>query len=278
MGISGRFFRLLGAFILLVGLIIVLVPLYITIITAFKTQQQSTLDFFSFPGALFLGNFNHVLGRAQFLRFLANSLMISTASVALIVLLVPMASFAIARNGKRGYYSTLYFFIVLGIFIPFQVIMLPISSFMTKLNLNNIFGVILFYLGVSFMKGVFLLVKYIRTNVPIELEEAANIDGASIAFTYFKVTFPLLKPMISTIMIMDFLWIWNDFMLPLIVLNRSPASWTLPLFQYNFKTQYTFEYNLAFAAVLLSILPVLFLYAFAQRYIIEGLSAGSVKG
>lgn len=275
---SPRILRLVGYSILAVGLAFVLVPLYITIITAFKTQQASTVNFFSLPLPLYFGNFESVLGRAQFWRFLANSTIISTVSVALIVLLVPMAAFAIARNGKHRYYSTLYFFIVLGIFIPFQVIMLPISSFMTRFHLNNIFGVILFYLGVSFMKGIFLLTKYIRMSVPIELEEAAYIDGASVAFTYFKVTFPLLQPMVSTIMILDFLWIWNDFMLPLIVLNRSPASWTLPLFQYNFKSQYTFEYNLAFAAILLSILPVTIVYAFAQRYIIEGLSVGSVKG
>lgn len=275
---KNRFASILAGCLLALGLVAILFPLYLTLVTSLKTQQESTLHFFALPTSLYLDNFKSVLGKSQFWRFVLNSIVISVASVSLIVLLVPMASFSIARNGKKRYYSSLYFFIVIGIFIPFQVIMLPISAFMTKLRLNNIMGVVLFYLGVSFMKGVFLLTKYIRNSVPVELEEAAYMDGASVSFTYFRVVLPLIGPMVSTIMIMDFLWIWNDFMLPLILLNRSPASWTLPLFQYNFKTQYTFEYNLAFSAILLSMIPVVMIYVFAQRYIISGLTAGSVKG
>jgi raffinose/stachyose/melibiose transport system permease protein len=275
---SNRPGRVLSGFLIAIGMATILSPLYLVIVTSLKTQRESTLNFFSLPAVPYLGNFRSVLGRAQFWQFLLNSTMISVVSVSLILLLVPMASYAMARNGKKPYYSVLYAFIVGGIFIPFQVIMLPISVMMTRLHLNNIVGVILFYVGVSFMKGAFLLTKYIRTAVPIELEEAAFMDGASVAFTYFRIVVPLIKPMISTIMIMDFLWIWNDFMLPLILLNRSPASWTLPLFQYNFQTQYTFEYNLAFVAILLSMIPVILLYAVAQKYIISGLTAGSVKG
>jgi raffinose/stachyose/melibiose transport system permease protein len=275
---SNRPGRVLSGFLIAIGMAAVLTPVYLVIVTSLKTQRESTLNFFSLPAVPYFGNFQSVLGRSQFWQFLLNSTVISVVSVSLILLLVPMAAYAMARNGKKGYYSVLYTFIVAGIFIPFQVIMLPISVVMTRLHLNNIVGVILFYLGVSFMKGVFLLTKYIRTAVPIELEEAAFIDGASVVFTYFRVVVPLIKPMISTIMIMDFLWIWNDFMLPLILLNRSPANWTLPLFQYNFQTQYTFEYNLAFVAILLSMIPVILLYAVAQKYIISGLTAGSVKG
>ena len=114
--------------------------------------------------------------------------------------------------------------------------------------------------------------------IPQEMEEAAYVDGASTFQTYTKIVFPLLKPMLATVLIKMALWTWNDFMLPLVTLNRSWKYWTLTLFQYNFKTTYSFDYNLAFASFLLSMLPVMVVYVFAQKYIIQGLTTGAVKG
>ncbi len=125
--------------------------------------------------------------------------------------------------------------------------------------------------------GVFLFVAYMD-SVPRELEESAFIDGAGVVQTYIQIVFPLVKPMTATIMILNGLSVWNDFMLPLLLLNKSKDSWTLQLFQYNFKTTYSFDYNLAFASFLLSMLPVMVVYVFAQKYIIQGLTTGAVKG
>ena len=122
-----------------------------------------------------------------------------------------------------------------------------------------------------------MFVNYIR-GLPYEIEESAQIDGCSVFQTYVKIVLPLVKPMISTLLIMDTLWIWNDFMLPLLILNRSQAIWTLPLFQYNFKTEYSFNYTMAFTAYLLAMLPMLIIYCMGQKYIVKGLTAGSVKG
>ena len=115
-------------------------------------------------------------------------------------------------------------------------------------------------------------------GLPYEIEEAAQIDGCSVFQTYVRIVLPLVKPMIATITILDLLWFWNDFLLPLLMLNRSRDIWTLPLFQYNFKTEYSFNYTMAFTAYLMAMLPMLIIYCFGQKYIIKGLTAGSVKG
>ena len=122
----------------------------------------------------------------------------------------------------------------------------------------------------------FLLVNYIR-NVPVDLEEAAYIDGCTTVQAYVRIVLPLLKPMTSTVIVLNALWIWNDFQMPLMILNKLPDTWTLPLFQYNFKSQYSFDYNMAFASYLIAMIPVLIAYICAQKHIVEGLTAGAVK-
>ena len=165
---------------------------------------------------------------------------------------------------------------MLGLFIPSQIVLLPIVKQMASLNMMNIWGLVLLYVTFSLTRGVFLFVNYIRV-LPIEIEEAAQIDGCTVVQTYFRIVIHLIKPMISTLVIMDALWFWNDFQLPLFLLNRSRDFWTLPLFQYNFKTEYSFDYPMAFTAYLISLLPMLVVYCCCQKHIINGLTAGAVK-
>lgn len=138
-------------------------------------------------------------------------------------------------------------------------------------------GLIVLYITYSLTQGVFLYQGYLRTVIPGEVEEAARIDGSGILTTYTRIIFPMMKPMTGTIIILNSLWIWNDFLMPLLVLNRSNAYWTLPLFQYNFKSQYAFEFNLAFATFVLSIAPIIVIYACFQKHIIAGLTSGAIK-
>jgi raffinose/stachyose/melibiose transport system permease protein len=147
---------------------------------------------------------------------------------------------------------------------------------MAALKLMNQWGLILLYITFSLTRGAFLFVNYIRA-LPLEIEEAAQIDGCNVLQTYFRIVIHLIKPMISTLVIMDILWYWNDFMLPLFLLNKSRDMWTLPLFQYNFKTEYSFNYPMAFTAYLLALLPILVVYCACQKHIINGLTAGAVK-
>ncbi len=269
-----KFFRNI---LLACGLTLILFPLYLVVINSFKSLEEAGRNFFALPSTLRPDNFIELFTNSNYWIFLRNSLKITVISVALILIFVPSVSYAIARNFERKYYKAVYFYLLMGLFIPSQVIMLPVTKMMTRLNLLNHEGLIVLYAAFSLTQGVFLFVNYIR-GLPYEIEESAQIDGCSVFQTYVRIVLPLVKPMISTLLIMDTLWIWNDFMLPLLILNRTQNIWTLPLFQYNFKTEYSFNYTLAFSAYLLAMLPMLIIYCLGQKYIIKGLTAGSVKG
>lgn len=274
---DGFVWNLLRDVLLLAGLVLILGPLFLVVINSFKTLEEAAKNFFALPSSLNLDNFKSLFLDSNYWTFVKNSATISIISILIILLLVPSVSYAIARNFNRRYYKTVYFYLLMGLFIPSQVIMLPVTKMMTNLNMLNKTGLIILYASFSLTQGVFLFVNYIR-GLPYEIEESAYIDGCGVFQTYTKIVLPLVKPMLATIIIMDVLWIWNDFMLPLLVLNRSRDLWTLPLFQYNFKTEYSFNYTMAFTAYLMAMLPVLIVYCLGQKYIIKGLTAGSVKG
>ena len=195
-----------------------------------------------------------------------------------VVLVVPLVSYAIARNmDQKKYYKFLYFFLLIGIFVPFQVKMMPLVQVMSNFHMLNVSGITVVYIASSVCEGVFLYVAFIQ-GVPGELEESAYMDGAGPLYTYGKIIFPLLKPMTATVLIMDGLWFWNDFFLPLLALNKTPDNYTLTLFIYNFKSQTTVNYSLIFAGLLLVMLPIMILYVFLQKQIMGGLVNGAVKG
>lgn len=271
------FSRSICYIVAIAGMLVILLPFYVTLITAFKTPQESAQSFFAFPKGLYLENFKTVFAKAGYFKYFMNSVVVTVSSLILIYVLVTMISYSIARSMKRHmYYKIIYGVIVLGMFVPFQVIMVPLVQFMGSLGLSNKFGLILLHVTYAAMQGVFLLVSYIQ-NVPVDLEEAAYIDGCTTIQAYVKVVLPLLKPMTSTVLVLNALWIWNDFQMPLMILNKLPDTWTLPLFQYNFKSQYSFDYNMAFASYLIAMVPVLIAYFAAQKNIVEGLTAGAVK-
>lgn len=274
---EGLGWRIARDLLLLSGLFLILMPLFLVVINSFKTLEEAGRNFFAFPSSFNLNNFKELFQNNNYWIFARNSLIISVISVTFILVLVPAVSYSIARNYTKRYYKSIYYYLLMGLFIPSQVIMLPVTKLMTNLNLLNRTGLILLYLAFSLTQGVFLFVNYIR-GLPYEIEESAFMDGCNVFQTYTRIVFPLIKPMISTLLIMDLLWIWNDFMLPLLILNRSQELWTLPLFQYNFKTEYSFDYTMAFTAYLMSMLPMLIVYCLGQKHIIKGLTAGSVKG
>jgi len=263
---------------LVLGSLTIFFPMYLTIVTAFKTPAETAKNFFALPRTFYVDNFKYILERAEFLTYVKNSVIVTVVSVTLISVITPMVSYAIARNMDHSkFYKGLYMYILLAIFVPFQVIMVPLVLVLQRIKLMNLNGLIICYLSFALAQAVFLYTGYIK-SVPLELEESAFMDGCSVVQTFFRIVYPLIMPMTATIIIMNSLWIWNDFLLPLLVLNKSSKMWTLPLFMFNFKTQYTFEANLAFAAFLLALTPIIILYAFMQRYIIDGLTKGALKG
>lgn len=258
------------------GMIIIIIPLYVTLATALKTPSQTAVSFFSPPSSLYLGNFAEIVDSPKFWTYVMNSFVITLISVALILAIVPMVSYAISRNAKRTYYAFLYTFILSGIFVPFQVIMLPMAKHMAELDLLNRSGLIIMHVAFSLTQGTFLCVGYLKT-IPLELDEAARIDGCGVWRTFTSIIYRLMSPILATLVVLKSLLIWNDFLLPLLMLNRSNEFWTLPLYIYNFKSDYSFNYNLAFAGFCMSMAPILIVYVLTQRFIINGLTEGALK-
>lgn len=264
--------------LIVIGMIFILFPLYLTVITALKTKGELLRNFFTLPESLYLGNFQYILSKPDYFSAIGNSLFITGTALAVMLITLPTLSFALSRGMKSArLFKVIYYLIIAGIFVPFQVRMLPLMKMMTAIGLMNRTGIIILYIATSTCEGTFLYVGFLA-HIPQDLEEAAYIDGASTNLLYWKIIYPLMLPITATVMIKNGLWIWNDFMLPLLMLNKSAQYHTVTLFQHAFKTAYTADYTLAFATFIMSILPIMLLYLFCQKYIIAGLTSGAVKG
>ena len=266
------------SYLLLVsGGILILLPLLYTVLSSFKTTKQIMDNFFAWPDSWTLDNYKRLFSDGIGDYFL-NSTIVTILSIVVVMIFVPMAAYSIARNmSKKKAYSIMYLLLILGIFVPFQVIMIPITVMMSKLGWANIWGLVLLYLTYAIPQTLFLYVGYIKMSIPEGLDEAAQIDGANKFTTYFKIIFPMLKPMHATTLIINALWFWNDFMLPLLILNKDSKLWTLPLFQYNYTGQYFNDYGPSFASYVIGIITITIVYLIFQKNIIAGMSNGAVK-
>jgi raffinose/stachyose/melibiose transport system permease protein len=265
---------LLTALLLFVSLSI-LIPLYITVITALKTPAEAAEGSLALPADPQWGNFSGAIELTNFPRALFSSLLITVFAVGLTILTNSMVAYAIARNMERGFFKGLYFYFISALFVPFAIIMLPIAKETALLNLDNRLGLIFLYIIFGLSLNIFIYVGYLR-SIPKELEEAAVIDGATVWQTFWKVIFPLLTPINATVGIIMTVWVWNDFMLPLVMLSDRD-SFTLPLVQYVFQSQFTTDFSLAFASYLMALTPLLIVYIVAQRWVIGGVTRGAVK-
>lgn len=260
------------------GALLVIFPFYLTVVSSLKDMSDIFSNFFGLPKRVVYDNFLYVLKKPDYFIALRNSVVITGVSVVAMVLFLPMCSYAISRRRFRsGFYNFLYFFMVAGIFIPFQVKMLPMVKLMSQLDLLNRWGAILLYIANSTCEGVFLMVGYL-SSMPEDLEEAAYIDGASTNQVFYKIVRPIMKPIISTVVIKNSLWIWNDYFMPSLVLNQSNLNRTLTLYQYSFRTENSTNFTIVFAVMLLSILPIFFVYCLFQKKIVAGMMEGAVKG
>ena len=240
-------------------------------------MQQVSRNFFALPVHPSLKNYITVLTEKNYFRALFNTVVITGCALLGCIIFLPMCAYPISRKmGSSRLFKILYIVMVAGIFIPLPVKMMPLVSLMSRAKLMNPLGMVLLYLGSSTCDGVYLFVGYLA-SIPKELEEAAYIDGARTPDVFFRVIYPLLKPMISTIVIKNGLWFWNDYLLPSLILTDRDFH-TLTLFLDRFKTEYYIDYTLVFAAILLTMLPMLLLYIFMQKQFIGGLTGGAVKG
>ncbi len=263
--------RLLGIGMALLALVF-FYPIVYVVLNAFKTDAQITLDPMGLPTSLYLDNFVRAWTAMSFPRVFLNTLFITVAGLSGIILISAMAAYVLARSATKTSWAV-YGYFVLALVVPFQVIMVPIAVLASDLRLMSIPGIIPMYWGLGCPTAVFMFHGFVK-SVPRELEESAAIDGAGRFYVFFAIVFPLMKTIIATVAVIDALWLWNDFLLPLIVVKEG----TIQLAQMVFNGQFLKEYGPMTASLTLSALPIVAFYLALQKYIIKGIAAGAVKG
>ena len=276
----------------IVGIIIaiyVLFPFYLVVMNSFKVQADIVASPIALKGVSFkqfITNLGAVINNSNFnfWRALFSSVVITVISLVLLALFGSMAAWVISRNNKKKWATAIYMIFIASMIIPFQVVMLPlVSTFRDAGNfvgvpmLSTIPGIIFAYCGFGGAMTVFILTGFIK-GVPYDLEEAAAIDGCSPEGTFFKVILPLLTPVITTVTILNGMWIWNDYLLPSLMLGNNSKYKTLPVAVQAFVGSYVKQWDLILTAALLAILPMIIIFLIAQKQIMEGMVEGAVKG
>jgi len=256
--------------------LIVLVPLYFAIAMALKSPAQTgTGNGFNFPWPLEWGNFRAAWDLTDTPLAFAMSLLVTVIAVTGEILVSSLAAWSIVRNWHHWQFRATFLYLMLALFIPFPVVALPQVKLTAALGLDNPFGVAILHIMFQLAFNVLLFSAYIR-SIPVELEESARIDGCTTWQTFRKVVLPLLAPIAATVGIFAFLQSWNDFMMPQLI-TANPKWQTLPVVQYLFQTQFTTNYNVAFASYLMALLPTLIVFLIAQRWVVSGIMRGSIK-
>lgn len=259
--------------------VIFLIPIIIVFINSFKSRIYISSEPLKLPNSeTFVGFENYINGitSSDFFSAFLRSLFITVVSVVLIVLFASMAAWYIVRVNSKVT-KTIYYLLVFSMIVPFQMVMYTMTYVTNKANLDNILGITLVYLGFGAGLSVFMLCGFIK-SIPLEIEEAAMIDGASPIQTFFTVVFPMLKPTAITVAIINTMWIWNDYLLPYLVLGSDDK--TIPVaIQLAMQGAYgSTDYGGFMAMLVLAIVPIIIFYIFCQKYIIKGVVAGAVKG
>ncbi|ASA24131.1 carbohydrate ABC transporter permease [Paenibacillus donghaensis] len=272
---SRKVFSLLKLFGLSLALILFIVPFMFLVMNSFKENREITSNPLALPDSLSFSNYTNAFEKMGYVDAFSNSLIITMLSVLFISLFAAMTAHYFVRNQTKGNQYT-FLLMVASMIIPFQAIMIPLVKIYGSLDmLNSKWSLIYMYIGFGSSLAVFIYHGFVK-SIPKELEEAALIDGCTRIQTFFRIVFPVLMPTTATIAILNVLWIWNDFLLPSLVLIDAKQR-TLPLSTYNFYGTYTVDYGPLMASLVLTVLPVIVIYLFAQKYIIQGVMQGSVK-
>ncbi len=258
-----------------VALLFFMAPFLLVVYNSVKPTKEFLENPLALPTVLNFNNFVVAYEKMKFLSGLTNTLIITGISILTITVITAMTSHAMVRN-KWRINQVLFISMVASMIIPFQAIMIPLVKIYGSIGMLNSKGALIYmYLGFGASLAVFIYHGFIK-SIPVELEEAAMIDGCTKLRTFFQVVWPLLKPTTFTIAILNILWIWNDFLLPSLILI-TPSERTLPLSTFYFFGTYTVDYGLLMAGLMMTILPVIIIYIFMQKYIIQGIMQGSIK-
>ena len=261
--------------------IIYIMPILVVLMNSFKTNASVNTDTFAFPNSdTFVGFKNYIkgmtFGNYPFYKSVFFSFFITIVSTALILLCTSMAAWYIARVGSP-ICKIVYYLCIFSMVVPFQMVMFTLSRTADALHLNTPWTIPIIYLGFGAGLAVFMFVGFVK-SIPIEIEEAAAIDGCSPVRTFFSVVLPMMKPTMISVGILEIMWIWNDFLLPYLVLDRN-LYMTIPIHIQYLKGSYgTVDLGATMALIVLGILPVIIFYLICQKYIIKGVAAGAVKG
>lgn len=253
-----------------------MVPFYIAIVFSFKTDRQIAKNPLAFPLEFHFENYTRAIEVSNFFHSFKNSLIVTVVGVIIVVVVSAQAAYVIARNNNR-FYNFFYYLFLASIMVPFQVVMFPLyKNFFQWGLVSSLPGLILALSGFQVGFNVFLYTGFVK-SVPREMEESATIDGCGQYRAFWSIIFPMMKPINVTVAVLTSLAFWNDFLLSLIFVNNDKVR-TLPLVQYYFIGQYNVELPMAFAAVIMMIVPILIFYILAQKYIVSGVTSGAMKG
>lgn len=254
-----------------------LTPIFIIINYSFKTKKELYLNSpLSLPESLNFDNYVKAFDKLDLVTTFGNTLFYTVISVFLLAVLCGVTAWAIARC-KRKFFKFCYVYFIVGILIPYQALFLPIYIIGFNLHLTNTrYGIIFMYVATGISFGVFLMNSFMST-VPLELEEAARIDGCSVYRTYFSVVLPLLRPAMATLVIMQAFQIWNDYLLASLYVSKNDLKTLTVSIQSLFSAQSN-DYTTAMAAIVISVLPIVILFLALQKYFIKGMTVGAVKG
>ena len=230
----------------------------------------------AFPKSIRWENFSDAWKMTDYPVKFINTFFITIVTLIFTLLTNSLVAYAISRNRKKNrFFNILYYYFISAMFIPFNVIMLPLVKQASLFHIDNVVGITFLYIVFGLPMNTFLYTGYIKT-IPVALDEAAIMDGANPWQVFFKIVFPMLTPISATVAILTFMWTWNDFLMPLILLSK-PEQQTLQLSQYVFQSQFSTDYNLAFASYIMVLLPILAVYLFGQKWIISGVTNGAIK-
>ncbi len=271
--------KVCGSLLFLLKLLValsVIAPFYVAIIYSVKSKPELVTDRLAWPQTIHWENFSNAVQVSNFGLAVKNSAITTVITVIITTMVCSMAAYMIARKNSK-FYNFLYYLFLGAMIIPFQSIMTPLYVTMSRWKmLNSLGGYILVKIGFQVAFTVLIVTGFVK-NVPKDLEEAASIDGSGIYSTFFRIVLPLMRPVIFTSVILNTLNVWNDFQMSLTLLQKKNVR-TIPLTQYYFFGENSIELGLAFALFLLSMIPILILYLALQKYIISGITSGSVKG
>ena len=249
-------------------------PFILVFLNALKPKFAILENPLSWPTTITWDNFQQAMTKMNFFRSLTNSILITVLSVGSLIIFSSMLSYYLART-KIRFTKITFLILVASMIVPFQALMIPFMSIFAQfVSLNNRVALIFFYNGFGVALSTFLYHGFI-SKIPTEIDEAASVDGANDFTIFWKIIFPMLRPVTATVAIVNSLWIWNDFLLPRLVL--TPETQTLPLSTYLFYGQYSTEYGQAMAGLLLAVIPIIAFYLTLQKQFISGISTGAVK-